>query len=275
MNAPRTADMWDAAQKRVAEAREAIAAADLDGVERPAWATDLLDVKVDVTDDPRPTVSELADARAFLANPGPAPSGDGATDAWEAAERDARHALKVAADLGVRGDDTAPWVPTCLIDAIAEPEPQPSAPAQTLVLRETGEVFDLSQPAGCAQALAAIQHLTGVLHDARNVVVGELVEMRRQMGTSTFATTAGKVTLTSGEERVVDVEKLREGLVEAGAPEALIDEIIVPTVTHKVDLRRADRAASNNAGYAHALTEATTFRPTRVSAKLDAKAATT
>lgn len=198
----------------IEQAREAVAAASLDGTEAPAWALETL--RAEQATEPEPTEN--------------------------------------------------PVLP-------AEPA-QETLPADSLVITATGDVYDLSTAAGCAEALAGIQKLTGMLHDARSVVVGELVEHRRQLGTSTFNTPAGKVTLSADEERVVDATVLREGLVAADAPEDLIGEVIVQTVSEKVDLRRADRAAANNEAYAAALAAATTFRPKRVNATLDAKAAT-
>lgn len=152
----------------------------------------------------------------------------------------------------------------------AAEEAQDAIVTQTLVIRHTGEVIDVTTPEGCVAGLEAIQEITTALHDLRSDIVTALIDHRRQRGSSTFPNHAGtkKVELGPDEERVVDATKLREGLVAADAPEDLISEIIRQTVTEKVDLRRADRAASHNPAYAEALAEATTYRACRVTARL-------
>ena len=61
--------------------------------------------------------------------------------------------------------------------------------------------------------------------------------------------------------KVYDAEAIEQALREAGAPEEMIAEVVVPTVTYKVDARRAQQAAKANPEYAAIIDRYTTVEP--------------
>lgn len=62
-----------------------------------------------------------------------------------------------------------------------------------------------------------------------------------------------KVTLGSGEETLYDAQALEAALREAGMPETSIRDIIVETISYKVDATKAKQAAKANPVYAAAV----------------------
>lgn len=144
-----------------------------------------------------------------------------------------------------------------------------------LPLPETGELIPLDRLVGAlangsqlalngtaaqqADMLDALRRLDSEVATLKRLLAGQLVEESKVRGTKTLDLGDGrKAVLSKGERTIVDPEKLAAGLRRAGMPDALVDEIVVTTVSQKVDLRRAQQAAHANPKYARALSRCST-----------------
>lgn len=129
-----------------------------------------------------------------------------------------------------------------------------SEPAQELVLVHTGEVVDLTDENQVALAYREVDQLDRQLMQAKVRLREALAERSKILGTKTFhVPEIGKVEVRGGQETRYDEQTLERELREAGCPEEIIREIIVETVSWKVDGRRASRAAKANPEYAEIL----------------------
>lgn len=132
-------------------------------------------------------------------------------------------------------------------------------PARIVPFPGTGEVIPLDDPAACADALERLRTMDRQIGEIKRLVTSALADRSKVEGRKTFRLPDGRtVTIGGGSERRVDPDRLARGLREAGMTEARIKEIVVETVSRKVDLRAADQAAKANPEYKAALEAATT-----------------
>jgi hypothetical protein len=130
-----------------------------------------------------------------------------------------------------------------------------------LVLPTTGELVDLTDEKQAAKAYHELQILKGKIAGAERTIKQALVERSRIMGTKTFRIAGvGKVEIKGGSETVYDAEALEASLRALGMPEERISEIVVETVSHKVNAAQAKQAAAANEDYAKAIESAKEVR---------------
>lgn len=138
---------------------------------------------------------------------------------------------------------------------MTEPEQEPG---NALVLAHSGELVDLSDSRQAAKAFSEVQDLQAKLAEASRRIRDALGEHAKTIGTKTFYLDGiGKVEISKETETTFpDPLALAEHLRELGCPEETIEEIVVETISHKVDGRRAARAASVNEEYGRAVENA-------------------
>lgn len=133
-----------------------------------------------------------------------------------------------------------------------------TVPSTALVL-PTGELVDLSDPASCAHALAAIREMESMLREVKGAIVDVFVEERRVRGVDEIELPNGDVVKVTRKYKIQwDADQLEEDLRAAGMPEERIREVIVEEVTHTVKTVEANKAAKRNADYAQAISRART-----------------
>ena len=122
-----------------------------------------------------------------------------------------------------------------------------------LLIPLTGELVPLDDPPKVAAALEQVRDLKRRLDDARAVLEDVLrVESERQ-GTRTLHLGGLDAVVTGGEKVEYDELELANGLRDAGLPEARLAELIVETVSYRVDQRVARSVAASNPAYAAVL----------------------
>lgn len=132
----------------------------------------------------------------------------------------------------------------------------------TIVDRSTGEVVDLTNLDACVGLLTRIRDAETETRSVKAVLTEAIVEISRKQGTKTLPLAdGGSAVVSSGDERVFDAEGVEEALRAAGMDEARIREIVVETVSLKVDARKADQAARANPAYARAIEQHVATRP--------------
>jgi hypothetical protein len=146
-------------------------------------------------------------------------------------------------------------------------ELEPAAPE--LVVPFTGEIVPLADAPQVARALLELRQLKGRLDDARRVLEDALRFASEQAGSRTLHLGELDAVVSGGEKVVYDELELARRLREAGLPEARLAELIVETVTYKVDQRVAKSVAAANPRYAEALeaSRRTVPAPVRVAIK--------
>lgn len=140
-----------------------------------------------------------------------------------------------------------------------------------VILPGTGELVRVEDPEGVAEALGTIDALIEQLKAAKRAVTEAAIEQSMELGTRTLTLEDGrKVVLTSAEATVYDPDELRVALLEAGMPDARVDEIVVPTVTYRVNASKAKAAAGANPSYKQAIEANTKVEPRTVYASVKA-----
>ena len=120
-----------------------------------------------------------------------------------------------------------------------------------LVLPGLGEILSLESAPQAARAFARLKELEDQIKEARRECTAALRYYSSVLGTRTLRfDDAPGIELTSPEETLVDAEAYEEELRLAGMPEERIREIVVETVTYKVNLTKARAAAKANPDYA-------------------------
>jgi hypothetical protein len=132
-----------------------------------------------------------------------------------------------------------------------------------------GELVDLYKPAEVAAALEAVREAKRQLDEARAVLEDALRVASEKAGTRTMRFGELEATVSGGEKVVYDELELAERLRAVGLPEARLAELIIETVTYKVDARVAKSVAAANLRYAEAIeaSRRTVPAPVRVSVK--------
>jgi hypothetical protein len=123
----------------------------------------------------------------------------------------------------------------------------------TFVVPVTGEVIELGAPLQVALALETVRKAKRQLEEARGVLEDALrIESERQ-GTRTLHLGELDAVVSGGEKVEYDVVELADELRAEGLPEERLGELIVATVTYRVDARVARSVAASNRRYAAAL----------------------
>lgn len=132
--------------------------------------------------------------------------------------------------------------------------------AEVALIPHTGELIDLADAAACADALDELGRLKRQMDEAQRALKAALVDYAHVQGTLTFRAGSHTVSIGPDEEKLYDAEAIERGLREAGMPEDRIAEIVVPTVTLKVDAVKARQAGRANPAYADVIDRHTTIR---------------
>ena len=127
-------------------------------------------------------------------------------------------------------------------------------PGTSLVLPQSGVLVDLADERQVTMAYQDIKSLKDAVMDADRRLREALKEISTVKGSKTFYIDGlGKVELRGGDRTEYDAMAVEEGLRELGCPEDVIREIVVETISYKVDGNRARRAASANPDYARVI----------------------
>jgi hypothetical protein len=125
---------------------------------------------------------------------------------------------------------------------------------EELVLAHSGELVDLEDVTQVAAALRNVQEMEKQLKEAVSILKSALVYHSGEAGTKTLHLDGvGTVTLKNDTFIDWDIAGLERRLRRAGASDELIGEIIVTTISQKVDAKRAKQAAGANKKYARAV----------------------
>lgn len=126
-----------------------------------------------------------------------------------------------------------------------------------LLLPVTGELVLLTDPAQVAGALSSVRRIGQDLRGLRQLLEAVLRLEARRQGTKTLHLTGGlTATVSGGTKPEWDVERLREGLEQAGLPPGRMAELIVETVSYDVKANVAKQLAAANDAYALVIREA-------------------
>jgi hypothetical protein len=141
--------------------------------------------------------------------------------------------------------------------------------AAEFVVPFSGEVIALADTPKVARALLEVRQLKERLDEARRQLEEVLRLASEQAGTRTLHLGDVDVVVSGGEKVVYDELELARRLRAAGLPEERLSELIVETVTYKVDARVAKSVAASNPKYAEAIeaSRRTVPAPVRVSIK--------
>jgi hypothetical protein len=122
-----------------------------------------------------------------------------------------------------------------------------------LLLPLTGELVALDDPHQVAVALEGVRRLKGKLDDARRALEDALRFESERAGSRTLHLGDLDAVVSGGERVEYDELELAEQLRAAGLPEERLAELIVETVSYRVDQRVARSVAAANPMYAAAL----------------------
>jgi hypothetical protein len=121
-----------------------------------------------------------------------------------------------------------------------------------LVLAHSGQLVNLDDLTQVASAYEEVSRIKQALTEADRLLRESFAHHARMNGTKTlYVDGVGKFEV-KGSERTEypDPLSLAEALLAAGMPQEVVNEIVVETVSYKVDARRAARAAAANPEYA-------------------------
>lgn len=141
-----------------------------------------------------------------------------------------------------------------------------SVPAELLDVR-TGELVEAT-PAKAAELLVAAREMRGRLMDLVKDCEAVLLDESRKQGTKTLHYGAETATITGGQELIWNLDILLQ-LRDRGLPEDRYNELVVATVTYKVNARVAAQLEAANPSYAEVIAMARSYepKPWRVSVK--------
>jgi hypothetical protein len=125
--------------------------------------------------------------------------------------------------------------------------------AGSFVIPLTGELVQLDQPRQVALALETVRELKRRLDDARAALEDVLRLESERAGSRTLHLGNLDAVVSGGEKVDYDHVELATQLRAAGLPEPRLAELIVETVSYRVDQRVARSVAAANPDYAAAL----------------------
>lgn len=129
--------------------------------------------------------------------------------------------------------------------------------SEEIAIPGTGQLVSLENEVECAQALSAVRDFELQLREAKAALTQAIVERSRILGVKTIHLPDGsKAEIRGGPESTYDIDEIEKNLRALGMPEERITEIIVPTISYKLSVREAKRAASANEDYASVIDNA-------------------
>lgn len=139
--------------------------------------------------------------------------------------------------------------------------PDASNRGEELMVPHTGVLIDLADEQAVAGTYRDLKDLGDRIAAAQRDLRRALAELSALKGTKTlYVEGVGKVELSGDTEVEYDAREVEEGLRALGCPEETIREIVVETVSYKVDGNRAKRAAAANPEYARVIEAARSVR---------------
>ncbi len=144
-------------------------------------------------------------------------------------------------------------------------------PGTDLVPLPDGQVVDLANPTEVAIAIDDLRNLEAKIKEVKSVLLDRLQEYAGVAGEGKTLTLPGGVrAVLTGDKKVLwDAQRLEEDLRKAGMSEQRIREIVVEEVSYKVAAREANKAASVNPEYAHAVASSRREVPQRPTVKIE------
>lgn len=125
----------------------------------------------------------------------------------------------------------------------------------------SGELLDLRDLPRVAQTLAEVRDLKTQLDRLRSLLEDILRLESARQGTKTLHLGEFDAEVSGGSKTTFDTERLAVLLTEAGMSEQRLGELIITTVTEKVDMRVAKQVASANPAYAIAIAACREIHP--------------
>lgn len=122
-----------------------------------------------------------------------------------------------------------------------------------LTVRLLGQVVDLSDPGEVAQCLYDVREAKRQLDEVRQLLEDVLRLESSRQGTKTLHLEGLEARITGGTKPEYDLEQLEQMLREAGLPEQRLNELIVVTISRKLNQSVARQLRGANLAYAHAL----------------------
>lgn len=125
--------------------------------------------------------------------------------------------------------------------------------APEIVIPITGELVSLGDPLQVCAVLDQVRAMKRRLDEVRAVLEDALRLESERQGTKTLHLGDLTATVSGGQKYEYDHQALADELRELGLPEQRIGELIVQTVTYRVDQRVAKSVAAANPQYAAAI----------------------
>ena len=121
-------------------------------------------------------------------------------------------------------------------------------------IRLTGQIIDLREPAEVANALSDVREAKRQLDAIRQLLEDVLRLESSRQGTKTLHLEDGLTAVVSGGNRPeYDLPVLADMLRDAGLPEDRLEQLIVATISYRLDQSVARQLRSANPAYAAAL----------------------
>ncbi len=121
-----------------------------------------------------------------------------------------------------------------------------------------------------ASVLDGLRVLDREIASLKRLISGEVAARSETIGKKTIHVGDGRsLVVKGGETTEVDAEGYERAIRRAGMPEDRVNEIVVTTVSKRVDLVKAKQAASANPKYARALKRHSTIRETPISVSIE------
>lgn len=117
----------------------------------------------------------------------------------------------------------------------------------------SGELLDLRDLPKVAEMLVEVRDLKTQLDRLRSLLEDVLRLESLRQGTKTLHLGEFDAEVSGGSKTVWDTERLAVLLTEAGMSEQRLGDLIVTTVTERVDMRVAKQVAAANSAYAIAI----------------------
>lgn len=121
--------------------------------------------------------------------------------------------------------------------------------AGDLIMPLTGEIVMLDEPEMVARALAEVDEIMRAFSDAKRILSRTLADLSVERGERTVTLPGASFVREGGPMRDYRPDEIERGLRDAGMPEDRIREIVMTTISKKVNAREAAKAARSNDRY--------------------------
>ena len=122
-----------------------------------------------------------------------------------------------------------------------------------LVVPLTGELVALADPAQVVRVLDQVREMKRQLDEVRAVLEDALRLESERQGTKTLHLDGLTAVISGGEKVEYEIEELSDELLDLGLPSSRIAELVVATITYRIDQRVAKQLAAANPRYAEAI----------------------